>query len=134
METTMDIGSFQYTGQLKVEVISTIAFIPIENATVTITPTTEAEDILLRLRTNSSGESEVVSLDTPPLSYSEEFVEGRKPYAEYNVLVEAENYEPVFVTGVEVLPDQLAILRVRMRPQDTTQEVEQIIPIAPHTL
>ena len=130
----MDINQLQDTGQLKVSVISTIAYIPVEDATVTITPTTEAEDILLRLRTNSSGETEVVSLDTPPLAYSEEFVEGRKPYAEYNVFVEAQGYEPVLVTGVEVLADRVALLRVRMRPQDTTQEVEEIIPIPPHTL
>ena len=74
----MDINQLQYTGQLKVSVISTVAYIPIENATVTIAPTAEAEDVLLRLTTNSSGETEIVSLDTPPSSYSEELSD-RKP-------------------------------------------------------
>ena len=130
----MDINQLQYTGQLKVSVISTVAYIPIEDATFTIAPTAEAEDILLRLTTNSSGETESVSLDTPPLAYSEEFEEGRKPYAEYNVMAEADGYESVLVTGVEILPGQQALLRVRMTPKDMTNEQEQLIPISPHTL
>ena len=129
----MDINQLQYTGQLKVSVISTVAYIPIENATVTIAPTAEAEDILLRLTTNSSGETEIVSLDTPPSSYSEELSD-RKPYAEYNVLVEAPDYEPVLVTGVELFPERLALLRVRMTPREMTNQPERLIPIPPHTL
>ena len=129
----MDINQLQYTGQLKVNVISTVAYIPIENATVTIAPTAEAEDVLLRLTTNSSGETEIVSLDTPPSSYSEELSD-RKPYAEYNVLVEAPDYEPVLVTGVELFPERLALLRVRMTPREMTNQPERLIPIPPHTL
>ena len=129
----MDINQLQYTGQLKVSVISTVAYIPIEDATVTIAPTAEAEDILLRLATNSSGETEIVSLDTPPSSYSEELSD-RKPYAEYNVLVEAPDYEPVLVTGVELFPERLALLRVRMIPREMTDQQERLIPIPPHTL
>ena len=124
----------QYTGQLKIEVISTIAYIPIDNATVTIAATETPEDIIYRLGVNSSGETEIISLNTPPESYSEEFVEDRKPYAEYNVEVQAMNYEPVMVTGVEVFADRTAILRVRMKPRDMTDQPEQIIPIPPHTL
>ena len=124
----------QYTGQLKVEVISTIAYIPVENATVTIAAAEAPEEILYRLGVNSSGETEFISLNTPPESYSEEFEEDRKPYAEYNVQVEAFGYEPVLVTGVEVLADRTAILRVRMKPRDMTEQSEQIIPIPPHTL
>ena len=129
----MDINQLQYTGQLKVSVISTVAYIPIEDATVTIAPTAEAEDILLRLTTNSSGETEIVSLDTPPASYSEELSD-RKPYAEYNVLVESPDYEPVLVTGVELFADRLALLKVRMVPKEMTNQLERIIPIPPHTL
>lgn len=129
----MDINQLQYTGQLKVSVISTVAYIPIEDATVTIAPTAEAEDILLRLATNSSGETEIVSLDTPPSFYSEELSD-RKPYAEYNVLVEAPDYEPVLVTGVELFPERLALLRVRMIPREMTDQQERLIPIPPHTL
>lgn len=130
----MDITQLQYTGQLKVSVISTVAYIPIEGATVTITAAEAPEEIMLRLNTNSSGEAEIVTLDTPPLAYSEEFQEERKPYAEYNVLVEADDYEPVLVTGVEILPEQLALLRVRMTPREMTNEQERLIPIPPHTL
>jgi len=130
----MDINDLQYTGQLKVSVISTVAFIPVEGATVTITTTTEPDDIMLRLNTDSSGDAQIVTLDTPPLAYSEEFQEEQKPYSEYNVLAEAEGYEPVLVTGVEILPGQLALLRVRMTPREMTNEEERLIPIPPHTL
>lgn len=129
----MDITQLQYTGQLKVSVISTVAYIPIEGATVTITATPAPDDIMLRLNTNSSGDAEIVTLETPPLAYSEELSD-RKPYAEYNVLVEADDYEPVLVTGVELFADQLALLRVRMTPREMTDQPERLIPIPPHTL
>jgi len=129
----MDINQLQDTGQLKVSVISTVAYIPIEGATVTISATLAPEDLLLRMNTNSSGDADSVILDTPPLAYSEELSD-RKPYAEYNVLVEAQGYEPVLVTGVEVLPNQLALLRVRMTPREMTDQMEQLIAIPPHTL
>ena len=130
----MPLNELQYTGQLKVSVISTVAFIPVEGATVTITTTAEPDDIMLRLNTDNSGDAQIVTLNTPPLAYSEEFQEERKPYAEYNVLVEADDYEPVLVTGVEILPEQLALLRVRMTPREMTNEEERLIPIPPHTL
>jgi len=130
----LNISQLQATGELKVSVISAVAFIPVEGATVTITTTTEPDDIMLRLNTDNSGDAQVVTLDTPPLAYSEDFQEERKPYAEYNVLVEADNYEPVLVTGVEVLPGQLALLRVRMTPREMTDEQERFIDIPPHTL
>lgn len=129
----MDNRQLQYTGQLKVSVISTVAYIPIEGATVTITPTGEADDILLLLSTNSSGETEVVTLETPPLSYSEELSD-RQPYSEYDVLVQADQYEPVLVTGVEMFADQRALLRVRLTPEEMTNQPERVINIPPHTL
>lgn len=129
----MDINQLQYTGQLKVSVISTVAYIPIEGATVTITTTEEPNDVLLRLNTDISGETDIVTLDTPPLAYSEEFSD-RQPYADYNVLVEAEGYEPVLVTGVQLLADRLALQQVRMMPREMTNQPERLIVIPPHTL
>ena len=40
----------------------------------------------------------------------------------------------MLVTGVEIFPDRLALLRVRMMPREMTDQPERLIPIPPHTL
>ncbi len=56
------------------------------------------------------------------------------PYSEYNVTVEAPGYEPVIVSGVEVLPDVTAVQNIQMIPTETAQESEEVIIIPDHTL
>ena len=87
----------QNTGTLQVSVISSVAYIPIPGATVTISYTGDPENPIATLTTDSSGETEVITLPTPPLSYSLDPESLQQPYSEYNILVTAEGYEPVYV-------------------------------------
>ena len=56
------------------------------------------------------------------------------PYSEYNVSVTAPGYEPVMVSGTELLPDVTALQPIQMTPLQTAREDEDVIVIPDHTL
>lgn len=125
----------QSTGTLRISVISSVAYIPIEGATVTISYTGDPDSPIMTLTTNSSGETEVVTLPTPPLSYSLDPENLQQPYSEYNIMVTAEGYEPVYVTGSELLPNELSLQTIRMTPVEVEAgENEELVVIPDHTL
>ena len=64
---------------------------------------------LEQLSTDSSGQTEVVDLDAPPLEYSLDENNDNMPYANYNVEVDAPGYESENIDNVEILPRSLAI-------------------------
>lgn len=125
----------QSTGTLQVSVISSVAYIPIPGATVTISYTGDPENPIATLTTDSSGETEVINLPTPPLSYSLNPESLQQPYSEYNILVTAEGYEPVYVTGSEMFEGELSLQPIRMNPIEMEPgREEKRVPIPVHTL
>lgn len=123
----------ELTGGLQINVTSDIGLIPIQNATITIAYTGTPETVVERLETDSSGQAQEIQLSAPPISYSLT-PESPMPYSEYNVTVEAPGYEPVMVSGVEVLPDVTAVQNIQMTPTETSREEEELIVIPDHTL
>lgn len=122
-----------YAGGLIISVVSSLALIPIENATVTISYTGDPETPIETLTTDSSGQTETVELPAPPLVLSLE-PSDEQPYAEYNIMVTAEGYEPVYVSGSEIFADELSLQPIRMNPLETTEEEEKVVVIPAHTL
>ncbi len=122
-------------GTLQINVFSQNNYLPITNATVTIQNTMPQErNILEQLNTDSSGQTETISLPAPPLEYSLT-PESSMPYSEYNVTVSAPGYETTVLTGTQILPDIKAIQDIRMIPLPGTEEpTDQDIDIDPHTL
>ena len=121
------------TGRLQINVTANIGLIPIQNASINISFTGEPDSTIENLTTNSSGQTDIIDLKTPPLQYSLT-PNSPMPYSEYTVSVTAPGYEPVIVSGVEVLPDVTAIQNIEMTPTEMTQEEEEIISIPDHTL
>lgn len=120
-------------GRLQINVTANVGLIPIENASITISFTGEPDSTLETLMTNSSGQTDTVDLKTPPLQYSLT-PNSPMPYSEYTLSVSAPGYEPVIVSGVEVLPDVTAIQNIEMTPTETSEDTEEIIAIPDHTL
>lgn len=120
-------------GKLQINVTADIGQIPIQNATISISFTGEPGSPLETLTTDSSGQTETVSLKTPPLEYSLT-PNSPMPYSEYTVAVTAPGYEPVTVSGVEVLPDVTAIQNIEMTPSEISRAPEETITIPDHTL
>ena len=120
-------------GKLQINVTANVGLIPIENASITISFTGEPNSTIETLNTDSSGQTSVVDLEAPPLQYSLT-PNSPMPYSEYTLSVTAPGYEPVIVSGVEVLPDVTAVQNIEMTPTEMTQDTEEIIAIPDHTL
>ncbi len=122
------------TGTLKISVVSSLGLIPVENATVTISYTGDPNSPLETLNTDNSGQTPVITLPAPDISYSLDPDTEVQPYSEYNITVTAEGYEPVLVSGSELLPDRLSLQPIMMNPLETTEEEEKLVVIPVHTL
>lgn len=121
------------TGRLQINVTADVGQIPIQNAAISISFTGEPDSTLETLNTDSSGQTDTVDLRTPPLEYSLT-PNSPMPYSEYTVTVTAPGYEPVTVSGVEVLPDVTAVQNIELTPTEVSREPEETITIPDHTL
>lgn len=121
------------TGRLKISVTSSLGLIPVTDATVKISYKGTPDSIIETLGTDISGQTEEIALPAPPLEYSLE-PGSSQPYSEYNIEVSAPGYEPVTVSGTEILPDSLALQPVEMNPAEVEQAPEETIVIPDHTL
>lgn len=122
-----------YRGLLQVNVVNIQNNFPIQNARVTISYKGDREFPVEQVTTNSSGQTEQVALPAPPLEYSLEPSDVR-PYSEFNLLVEAEGFDPLAISGTEILPDATAIQPVSMTPIGDVPPPEDPIFIPDHTL
>lgn len=120
-------------GKLQINVTSTLGFIPVSNAKVTVTLSGEPDTVIEELDTDISGQTVEVELPAPPLDYSLEPGEPQ-PYADYDVTVTAPGYETVLVEGIQVLPEVESTQPVSMVPQEIETAPEEDIVIPPHTL
>lgn len=120
-------------GQILIEVISALGLIPVQNADVKIFYTLDPETVLEEVKTNENGQTQILTLPTPPVELSLEPQEIR-PYAEYNISVTAQGYEPITVTASELLADEISVQRITMNPIEEPNIVSDDVVIAPHTL
>lgn len=121
------------TGQLQVSAVTRGTKIPIQNVTVSISFTGEPEKTIEELQTDSSGQTETVTLETPPLEYSMEFGQPQ-PYAEYDLTLRVQGYEPRTLSGIEVMSGIKALSDVEMTPLVTEEQQQGATVIGPHTL
>ena len=125
-----DLGSH---GNLQVNVVSIINNFPINDATVRISYKGEPSQTVEEVTTNSSGQTEQVSLSAPDLQYS--LNPGNvQPYSEYNLEISAPGFKTQYISGTEILPDSTAIQPVALEPEEDTAPEENPILIPDHTL
>lgn len=121
-------------GRLQINVTSEITSRPVADAVISISYTGVPDSTLEQLRTNSSGQTEEIELDTPPLEYSLNPSIESMPYAEYTLDIRAPGFEPMSISGAELLPDVTAIQNVQLRPSDQMGPGEDVFVIPAHTL
>ena len=123
-------------GYLQVDVVSDANSFPVQDADIVIARTEEPDEIIEETRTNSSGQTENLPLDAPPLELSLSPEETERPYAEYTIRITAPGFEPFVVSGTEVLADVTAIQGIRLRPLSNASAGEQTetVTIPDHTL
>lgn len=130
MPNNVESGS---RGLLQVNVVNIQNNFPIQNARITITYKGDPQSPVEQVQTNSSGQTEQVALPAPPLEYSLEPGDVQ-PYSEYNLRIEAEGFDPLEVSGTEILADSTAIQPVSMTPQGEVPPPEDPVVIPDHTL
>ena len=123
-------------GYLQVDVVSDANSFPVQDADIVIARTEEPDEIIEETRTNSSGQTENLPLNAPPVELSLSPEETERPYAEYTIRITAPGFEPFVVSGTEVLADVTAIQGIRLRPLSNASAEEQIetVTIPDHTL
>ncbi len=128
-----DMNSFIDKGQLQISAVSAEGNVPIDDATIEISPTGEPENVIEQLTTDSSGNSETIDLDAPPVEYSLSPGDNQ-PYSEYNLKITAPGYDEVLISGIQILSGQLGLSNIRMTP--TVRETVPYNPlvIGAHTL
>lgn len=122
-----------YTGQLSFRITGPEGFIPVRNATISISLQGEVGKVIEQVTTDSSGLTPNVVLSAPPFEYSMEPGENQ-PYTEYEITVTAPGYEPAVVEGIEVLPNRVATQPVKLNRVTNSDVVPDNIFIPDHTL
>lgn len=115
-------------GSMQVSVISKETNEPIPDARVTISFSGDPENIVDQLTTDSNGQTETISLPTPPLEYSQE-PNINQPYSEYTVSVSADGFQPFNVSGSQVLALETALQSISLNPETASN-----IVVPAHTL
>lgn len=137
MDITSTISDFPDNGSLQINVYSQNALFPISDATVVVTSETGNTPVSERVTTNSSGQTQTLTLPTPPLEYSM-IPQEQQPYSQYDITISAPGYETTTITGAQLLANELAIQNVRLTPlpenTPSNEEIIQDIIIGPHTL
>lgn len=120
-------------GSLQIRVSGKSTGQPIENARIKLSYTGNPQNVLEETRSDISGNTDAIEIDTPPLEYSME-PSGNQPYSEVTVQVEAEGYKPFTVSGVEVLPNEKSLQNIEMEQIDEAGRGVDDVVIGPHTL
>ncbi len=121
-------------GKLQVNLTSEINARPISDASVSISYTGVPDSRIEQLTTDSSGQTETIELDAPPLDLSLDPENEIQPYSEYTLQVTAPGYEPVSIAGAEILSSVTAIQNIVLRPIDAPEPSEEVFVIPAHTL
>lgn len=120
-------------GQLQINVTTDRGSVPLEDASISLSYTGDPTQTIEQLTTDSSGQTEAVELNAPPLEYSMSPSE-TQPYAEYTIQVSAKGYRPINISAINVLPNETAIQQVNLVAENAPGPEEENIVIAAHTL
>ena len=121
-------------GRLQINITSQTTSFPVTDATISISYTGVPGSTLEQVRTNSSGQTEVLDLAAPPVEYSLNPNTEVQPYSEYTLDVTAPGFEPVSISGTEILADVTALQNIQMRPSEPNEVNEEVFVIPGHTL
>ena len=109
-------------GTLKIHLINQSTGDPVKGARITISYTGNPSQTLEEVNTDDSGNTETLTLSTPPLEYSMEPSENQ-PYSEYTIHVETPGYRDITVSAIDILPGEESVQNVELEPADASEEI-----------
>ena len=101
MDFTSTFPDLPDNGTLQINVYSQNALIPISGAKVTVTSDAGNRSVREEVTTNSSGQTQTLTLPTPPLEYSM-VPEEPQPFSQYDITISAPGYETTTITGTQL--------------------------------
>ena len=122
-------------GNILVNVYNETVANPIDEAQVDIFGfNSNGEEMQIEsLITNDSGQTEEMPLDAPPADYSLSPQDEVRPFNTYTIRVNAPDFEPTVINGVEIFDTTTAIQNVHLVPR-TTGGAAHVVDIAENTL
>ncbi|WP_297713375.1 peptidoglycan-binding domain-containing protein [Clostridium sp.] len=123
-------------GRLKLQCFVGDTYIPVDGSKAVLVPSAgqTGESREVNLVTNSSGESQTIELDAPPLEYSQEPSQPT-PYSLYDLQVEREGFQVLVINGIQIFPGQTAIQQCRLVENNNRRGFRaDVININPNTL
>ena len=105
------------TGNLRVDVTSTLGNQPISGARIRIYSKGAPTSLLEEVTTNVIGQTDTISLAAPDEALSLE-PSAIQPYSEYNIEVVAPGFETISVSGIDILANTTSIQNLQLLPMD----------------
>ncbi len=121
-------------GGFQAELTDITTNLPISGATVSIAAENAPNRIIEELRSDSAGFTPLIYLPAPPVEFSLTPSDVR-PYSQYILTLSAPGYEPIQISGAEILATVTAKQRVQLLPSDPAlRDTKEEFIIPDHTL
>ena len=123
-------------GRLKIQCFVGDTYIPVDGSKAVLIPSANetGDSKEVNLVTNSSGESQTIELDAPPLQYSQEPSQPT-PYSLYDLRIEREGFQSLVINGIQIFPGQTAIQQCQLiENKNRGLQRADVINISPNTL
>ena len=119
-------------GKMRMTVYDKQQGIPLADARISLAYTGNPERIINEITTDSEGAVNLDDLPTPPVEYSMEPGENQ-PFSEYTIDVNADGYEEINISGIDVFSGETSIQNVYLN-EDNREIPENNIVIPVNTL
>ena len=119
-------------GKMRINVYDKQQGIPLADARISLAYTGNPERIINEITTESEGAVNLDDLPTPPVEYSMEPGENQ-PFSEYTIDVNADGYEEINISGIDVFSGETSIQNVYLN-EDNREIPENNIVIPVNTL
>ena len=119
-------------GKMRINVYDTQQGTPLADARISLAYTGNPERIINEITTDSEGAVNLDDLLTPPVEYSMEPGENQ-PFSEYTIDVNADGYEEINISGIDVFSGETSIQNVYLN-EDNSEIPENNIVIPVNTL
>lgn len=116
-------------GKMRINVYDKQQGIPLADARISLAYTGNPERIINEITTDSEGAVNLDDLPTPPVEYSMEPSENQ-PFSEYTIDVNADGYEEINISGIDVFSGETSIQNVYLN--EDNREIPQnniVIPV-----
>lgn len=116
-------------GKMRINVYDKQQGIPLADARISLAYTGNPERIINEITTDSEGAVNLDDLPTPPVEYSMEPGENQ-PFSEYTIDVNADGYEEINISGIDVFSGETSIQNVYLNEDDREiPENNIVIPV-----